>query len=184
MTTQNSGLQPDNDQAEQFRKLETESQILTVVLLAVFGIGILGALKFSQAGGLFPLTVSIAGFLLCLLQIAMSQAAKRKPPTGGEPVYPDVTFGLPPEIVSKRMTRFMLWIGLLFAGIWLFGFKIAVPLYFIAYLRIEAKAKWGIIALLVLGSGYLIFYHLSEVLGVIWPTPAISRVVPLPDFLL
>ncbi|MEZ5824986.1 MAG: tripartite tricarboxylate transporter TctB family protein [Geminicoccaceae bacterium] len=171
-------------EARSQQRMILQDRVLNILLIAVFAAGSLLALGFSQAGRLFPLTVSIVGLLLSVLQLVLSLRGSdgRIGDNAGQ-VEIAADTDTPPELFRARLTRFLIWCIALFAGIWLLGFKIAVPLYMALYLRIEARAKIWLIALLVAASVYLLFFHFSEILGVVWPEPLIARYIELPAFL-
>lgn len=172
------------DRPEQ-RRLRIQDRVLNIGLICLFGTAAIAALDFSQAGKLFPLAVSLVGLFLSVLQLLFSLF--------GQPMADDDGSGqieiaadleTPPDLFRARLIRFIFWVSALFLGIWLLGFKIAVPLYMAAYLRVEAKAKLWLIFVLIVLTIYLLFYHFSRVLGVVWPEPLIAKIINLPGFLM
>ena len=159
-------------------------RIFALLLLVVFGVGVSGALEFTEAGRLFPLTISLVGCVLTALWLGRSFFSPDAPPDDGEgQVDIAVDTDIPAHLFWSRLVRFLAWAVGFFLAIWLLGFKISVPLYLAAYLRIEAKAGYALITILIVASVYLLFVHFTEVLGVVWPEPFIGRFIDLPDFL-
>ncbi len=176
-------LKASGDPAQ--RRIKTQDRVLNVLLICVFGAASVAALEFSEAGRLFPLAVSLVGLVLSVLQLLFSiftQPRADVDDSGQIEIAADME--TPPDLFRARLIRFLLWVFALFLGIWLLGFKIAVPLYMAAYLRVEAKARLWLIALLIALSIYLLFYHFSRVLGVVWPEPLIAKLISLPGFLM
>ncbi|NVM22849.1 MAG: hypothetical protein HWN68_13840 [Desulfobacterales bacterium] len=156
--------------------------LFSVFLIIVFAFAVFEAKDFAFAGRLFPLIVGIPALILTLVQFFLDLRAK---PEGDEvalqdfvDIAPDVS--IPLTVVRTRALRFLCWILGLYLGIWVVGFKIAVPLFFIAFMRVEGRARWLLIISLTALSVYAIFYHFEELLGVFWPKPVISRWVEIP----
>lgn len=156
--------------------------LFTVFLIALFAFAVFEAKDFAFAGRLFPLIVGIPALILTIVQLFLD--LKAKPAANGADrqdfvdIAPDLS--IPVTVVRTRALRFLSWILGLYLGIWVVGFKIAVPLFFIAFMRVEGKARWILIFSLTALSVYAIFYHFEELLGVFWPKPAISRWVEIP----
>jgi hypothetical protein len=126
----------------------------------------------------------IAGpaLLLTLIQIIVEIRRQQKPDQDTTQDFVDIApdRDIPPDAVRKRGFRFLAWIVGVYLGIWFVGFKVTVPLFFIAFMRIEGKASWRLILSLTAISVYMIFYHFEELLGVFWPRPLIANWIKIP----
>jgi len=160
----------------------------SIFMLALFTIGFYKAIYFPPAGRIFPLIIAGSGLVLTIFQIVIDLKNQLK--TGenfkqNRQDYVDIApdSDIPIELVRKRGLRFLGWIVGLYLGIYVFGFKIAVPVFFVSFLRIEGKASWFIILLLTTISIYAIFFHFENLLGVFWPRPLIVDWIKLPSII-
>jgi hypothetical protein len=153
-----------------------------VLLVLFFAFVVFEAKDFAFAGRLFPLAVGIPAFILSVLQLVLDLRAKPK----GEEAAPDdfadiaADASIPSAVVRARGIRFLCWFLGLYLGIWVLGFKIAVPLFFIGYMWLEGRARWLVTVPLTALSVYLIFYHFENLLGVFWPECILSRWFEVP----
>ena len=156
--------------------------LFTVFLIVLFSFAVFEAKDFAFAGRLFPLIVGIPAIVLTLIQLFSDLRANHKgdetKPQDFVDIAPDLS--IPWPVVRTRALRFLCWILGLYLAIWIVGFKIAIPLFFIAFMRLEGKARWVIIISLTAVSVYVIFHYFEELLGVFWPQPLISRWIDIP----
>lgn len=149
----------------------------TVFFILLFAFAVFEAKDFAFAGRLFPLTVGIAGLILTLMQLVLDLRAVHRSDEYNSQDFVDIApdLSIPITVVRTRAVRFLCWILGLYLGIWLIGFKIMVPLFFVAFMRIEGRARWLPIFILTAVSVYAILYYFGELLGIFWPKPLISN---------
>jgi TctA family transporter len=145
--------------------------ILTLLFLAIFSFGVLGAAEWEIQARLFPWVIGIPAVVLCLGQLAGDFVGRKKSgedDTRGMMDLP-VDRSVPMAIVVRRAVNTFLWIVGLFLAIGLFGFVVAVPMFVLLYLKLQGGEKLGLslkcgaaMALLLIGV-----FHL--VLNVPWP---------------
>ena len=159
--------------------------IFTLFISALFAFAVYDAIDFPFAGRLFPLLIGIPALILTLIQLVLDLRAQLKPDKDSVQDFVDVApdKDIPASVVRARGIRFLSWLLGLHLGIWLVGFKISVPLFFICFLRFEGKARWPLIIGLTAISVYIIFHYFEELLGVFWPKPLLSRWVDIPFLL-
>lgn len=158
---------------------------MTLLMLAIFTVMVGVASTYPPAARFMPYTVGIPAIALCLLQLALDLHRRRHPEVGetGDALKRAedqvariagrrVQFDMPSENAlftgpldeRERVRReVIVWgyfLGLI-AGILLFGFRTAVPIFLIAFLRFQAGASWRN-ALLYGGLGALAMYLLFE----------------------
>lgn len=159
--------------------------LFTVFICVLFFIGIYDSKNYSWAGRLFPLVIACVGIVLALIQLLVDLKPRRHDGEGAQQntedyvdIAPDADISK--EVVRRRGLQFLAWFLGLYLCIWIFGFKIAVPIFFVAYLRTEIKADWYKILLLTAITVYLIFYHFENILGVFWPKPLVANLIEIP----
>jgi Tripartite tricarboxylate transporter TctB family len=159
---------------------------MTLTMLAIFTVMVGVASTYPPDARFMPLTVGIPAIALCLLQLALDLYRRRTPESdeAGDALKQAedqvariagrrVQFDMPSENAlfteathdeRERVRReIVVWgyfLGLI-AGILLFGFRIAVPVFLIAFLRFQAGVSWRS-ALLYGGLGALAMYVLFE----------------------
>ena len=146
--------------------------LFTLFFILVFGWALFEAIDFQRGGQVFPLTVTIPAVILGVIQLLrdMRRRAVGKYDTSRTGLVDvSVDTSIPSRIAFARALRYLLWVVGLYLGIWLFGFKTANVLFFILFLRIEGRARWHVVAFLTALAVYLIFIHLTNVLGLYWP---------------
>lgn len=153
-------------------RLSAGFSLLIVTLLAL---ALWQSANFGFRAGLFPWAVGIPALILAMAQCVMDATGKTrfKAPDeiGAGPEQP-------PEVISRRTVRIMLWTVGYFVVIWLFGFNAAVPLTTILYLKIAGREKWPI-TLLLSFIAWACFYGLFvRALHLPFPDP----VIPLPGW--
>lgn len=159
---------------------------MTLAMLAIFAVMVGVASTYPPDARFMPLTIGIPAIALCLLQLALDLYRRRAPAAdeAGDALKQAesqvariaghrVQFDMPSENalftetaydarerVRREVVVWSYFLGLI-AGILLFGFRIAVPTFLIAFLRFQAGVSWRS-ALLYGGLGALAMYVLFE----------------------
>lgn len=159
---------------------------MTLAMLLIFTVMVGVASTYPPAARFMPFTVGIPAIALCLLQLALDFYRQRHPEAedSGDTLKQAedqvarmagrrVQFEMPsenapftdgPHDERERVHReIIVWgyfIGLI-AAILLFGFRIAVPVFLIVFLRFQACASWRN-ALIFGGLGALAMFVLFE----------------------
>ena len=117
------------------------------------------ALNWPFRTALFPATVGSCVFLMAMAELLLNLFAKKeideKEPTMDFKFSEDIDKALE----THRTLLTSMWIIGFFFMILLFGFIIAVPLWFFLHLRIQAKEGW-IVSLVVTAVTWVFFYGL------------------------
>jgi hypothetical protein len=154
-------------------------------LALYFGFIVIAAKDFRPADLFFPFIVGIPAVVLTVIQICVDIRLTRKAEEADSQeedfidIAPD-TLDIPPKVARARALRFLCWIVGLYLGIWIVGFKIAGPLFFLFFLRYEARARWLLNIALSGLSIWLIFYYFEHLLSVFWPKPLLDRWIDIP----
>ena len=160
---------------------------MTLVMLAIFTVMVGVAATYPPEARFMPFTIGIPAIALCLLQLALDLYRRRHPQSaadGGDALKQAedqvarmagrrVQFDMPSENAlftdgaldeRARVRRELVVWGYflaLIAGILLLGFRIAVPVFLIVFLRFLAGTRWRN-ALAYGGLGALAMYVLFE----------------------
>jgi len=146
--------------------------ILTLVIFAAFGFGVWDAGEWAIQARLFPWAIGIPVLFLCAGQLFGDLFQRGSPEEmddlrGAMDLPVDRT--VPMSVVAKRAANIFVWILGLFAGVWLVGFVLSVPLFVFLYLKFQGEEKLRValtsgacMLLLIVGV-----FHL--VLNVPWP---------------
>ena len=159
---------------------------MTLAMLVIFTVMVGVASTYPAEARFMPFVVGIPAIALCLLQLALDLYRRRAPATDNDrdPLKQAedqvariagrrVQFDMPSENalftasehdehvrVHREIIVWSYFLGLI-AGILLLGFRIAVPVFLVAFLRYQAGVRWGS-ALLYGGLGALALYLLFE----------------------
>lgn len=144
---------------------------MTIFLIMAFSFGAYEAIEFPYANRLFPLLISLTGLVLCIIQLFLDIKNNSKDSRENAEDIVDIgsDFSIPASVVRARALLFLFWYSSLTICIWLVGFKIAIPIFFVSFLRIEGKVSWTVTFILTAVSIYAIFFHFENLLGVYWP---------------
>lgn len=128
-------------------------------MLAIFG-GMVGvATQYPPQARFMPLVVGLPGIALCLVQVVLEIAARRRATTG-------VTADGPGTEARRR--ELVLWgsfLGLI-ASLILLGFWLTIPFFLLAFLRGHAKESWRFSLALSAGGSMLLALVFHVGLGV------------------
>ena len=157
------------------------STIFTFILLVIALLFVLTAKDFPLRVGLYPLTIGSIMTILCLIllvsDIRRNLAGKSLEKGTGLPSDFQTDYGLPASIVGKRFVINIALIVALYAGIWLFGFKIAITAFFIMYLTFKGRTRW-FVTLGFTATAILFLVYLDLVIHAFWPEGILKQWLP------
>jgi putative tricarboxylic transport membrane protein len=140
----------------------------SALLVITFAWALWGSRDFGVRAGLFPWAVCAPGLLLGLVQLARDLKGRREAPPGhdvGGEAGPEV----PAEVARRRTIEICLWIAAFWLAIWLLGFSLATLVTTIAYLRISARERWTMCAILAASAFAFVYGLFEKGLGVPFP---------------
>jgi hypothetical protein len=151
--------------------------IFTLLVLLICLLGVFTARQWQFQARLFPWTIGIPAFLLCVIQLVLdifrSKASDDPDDVRGLMDLP-VDSSVPMLVVMQRAANIFGWILGFFAAIWIIGFIISVPLFIILYLGLQARER---ISLTLIYAGIMLLFLLvvfHYVLHIPWPAGVIS----------
>lgn len=114
--------------------------ILGIGIMAVSAYAAIAALAWPLKTALFPLVISVPLFLLAAAEVvAIVLSGPRFSLTKDFQRPPSE---VPGTLAVRRSLVTIGWILGFFAAILLFGFLVAVPVFLLAYLKLQAKESW------------------------------------------
>lgn len=129
------------------------SLALSLAVMAMAAYAIIAASAWPLKAALFPLVIAIPLFCLAAAEAAWVLFGAAAP---GEPAPEDAA-------ARRRVWRVIAWMAGFFAAIVLAGFPLAVPLFMLLYLKLEARESWTMSLGVTLGVSAL-FYGLFDAL--------------------
>lgn len=159
---------------------------MTFLMLAIFTAAVGVATTYPPGAQFMVFVIGVPGIALCLIQLAidlyrsrapaveaendaLKQAENRVARIAGRPVqfempsdnvmFTDIAIE-PRERLYRELVAWCYFLGLI-AGVLLFGFRISVPVFLIAFLRFQAGTSWRS-ALIYGGGGAVAMYFLFE----------------------
>lgn len=150
--------------------------VFAAAMLGVFGLALNDAMQHSFLGAVFPMGVAVVGLvfgLILLIHLARGHS--------DHPAFFDY------ELVGDHVGQDGLgwfwsgpaWIGGLVAGTAIFGFYIAMIAFFLAFLRIRAKAPWVKTLVLTAVAAFFILL-LAYMLSLNFPSGLLQDMYRLP----
>jgi len=148
--------------------MNVSNSIMTVLLLAIFSVMVFISSGYPPGARFMTFVVGIPAIVLCLLQLGLDMREWRHVPASGDnrsdfekaeeevsrmvghQLHFDVSHELlaggdtkldPRTMLRREIIVWGYFLGLI-AGIILFGFHIAVPVFLITFLLLQAKASW------------------------------------------
>ncbi len=124
----------------------------------------------------FPWLVGVPTFILSLCQLVIelyrshSASGSQHEDTGDLQV--DLSMGI--RDVAVGAERFFRWLFGFFRCIWIFGFFIAVPLYTLLYLRLEANESWLLSVVLTMATLVFFVVLFDQVFHPTWSEPLLA----------
>lgn len=139
------------------------------LFFTIVGIGgVIGALQWDSASGLFPLVLSV--ILIILAVFVFSREVRSKPATT-EPSTQAAAGGKTRALGTPEL---LAWMGVFVVGLWFFGFVVMVPLFVCAFVIAVGRERiWvavtaaGVSWAFVYGVAFRIL-HLSMPAGYLW----------------
>ena len=149
--------------------------IFAALALAFFAVGIQDALKQSFLGQVFPLIMACAGAAFTAVVLGLLVFGKPN-----HAVSSDIEHEAQAEGVPLRSTLgALLWVGSLVALTAVFGFAIALVTFFVAFLKLRAKASWLMTVILTAGcAGFVL--TLASALNMRFPGGVLQELYRLP----
>jgi len=147
--------------------MKKERIVFAVMLLVFFCIAIFYAVQYGGAAGRAPLIVAIPSLLLTIytliVEIRKKDLVEDKTKNKAED---DQESELSASEVKRRERTIILWILCLSFLIYLIGFVLAIPIFFLLILRIWGKEPWRLVITQSVISAAVIYLFFVSLLHV------------------
>jgi len=184
--------------------MKYSNSFMTVIMLAIFVVLVGLASGYPPGARFMPFVIGIPAIVLGLLQLVLDARERRRRETEASDTRSElekveekvarmagrrVDFqishefmqGVGPKFSPEEMVRreTVLWgyfVGFI-AGIMVFGFWAAIPVFLVAFLRFQAKSSWLFALGLGMGASLLMYFGFARGLGVVLHTGFITDYV-------
>lgn len=158
--------------------------LFTVFVILLSAYAVISSRNWPLGSRIFPWTIGITMLVLGAVQLGVElyQSFRGKNQQSGKKETGDlvVDYDMSKSEVAIRAMNFFYWTLSFFALIWLLGFLIAVPVFALSYLKIEARAGWPFSLSTAISCLLLLLLVFELILHLPWPEP----VIPWPEMLL
>ena len=144
--------------------------LFTLALAVVFAAGVVTAREWPAKTALFPTLIGVAG---CVIAVILSlwtgvRGGDEKAPdaTGAADLYLDAN--LRSGEALKRTFIICAWLVGIFAGTWLLGQLIALPLFVFLYLKVGSNEGWVVSLFLTAGAIAFLYGVFDQVIHASW----------------
>lgn len=137
------------------------SLLFDLVVIVFFVVFVYEAKDWRLQARLYPWVIGIPMLILAVTHLVWELTGRAGKPAGNAAAPVDVRFthGADDAAARRRAINIFCWIFGFFAGIWLAGFAIAVPLFVFLYLKVQSRESWRL-SLALTGAAWLIFWGL------------------------
>ncbi|MFC2066873.1 hypothetical protein ACFLUO_07500 [Chloroflexota bacterium] len=149
----------------------------TIAIALLFTLMLAMASEFRFWGWAYPVIVGVPCLVITLILLVRELRGKVSEESGMDLIRDD---SISRSLAYKRAARYLGWILALYLGIWLLGFKLAIPLFFVLFIGLEGKSKWWIVLALTGLAVFMILIPFGLLLGVYWPMGLIEQFLDLP----
>lgn len=135
---------------------------MSISLILISGGVFITALQWPMKAAIFPMTIAVFVFVLAAVEVFLSLYLKqnaKETSTMDFKISTAEDMDIDEATVRKRVMMLALWIAVFFGLILLVGFPFAVPLFFLAFLKMYGKEGWKLTVILA-ASAWLVFYIL------------------------
>jgi len=129
------------------------------VMVLVFAYALFESRHWQFHARLLPWVVGVPMLFLAFAQLFA--AIWGRAAINDEAATSNETEEIPLPLVRRRATVIALWLLGLFVAIWLLGFSLSIPLFTLAYLKVESKEAWWF-AILLSALCWLFLFGLFE----------------------
>ena len=155
-------------------------QIFPATLLVLFAIMLAETFAWDAESAIVPLVVGIGAVLFTSLALAYQMFV----PTGATApgMHMDIASHvkhLPARTILFRGAVFFAWLVAFLASMAVIGLIPTVPLFVVAYMRLEGNERWSLSLAMALGMTLFTYGLFDRLLGVAWPTTLLGEWFPI-----
>jgi len=169
--------------ARGFWRFVPPAAIMTLAVLALLVTAVASTRGWPLATRLLPERIGILAIGLAVLQLVVDlvKGWRRAPDDdAGSGMDLPVDRSVPLAVVFRRATMSFAWFFALVGMVWLFSFKVTVPLFLFLFLRLQSRESWLVSLLLPAAVTLIVVFGLFDtLLSVPWPEGAVWRLLGL-----
>lgn len=153
-----------------------------VFFIVIAGYMFIEAQRWSFSARIGP--TAVAGTLLLAAVLSLFYGAFARSgeaqDTEHRGIHMDVIsdWGLPSGTVTRRAVIFAVWVLAFVASMALIGLIPTVPIFIVAYMRLEGREKWHLSLINAAAATLLIYAVFDQMIRVPWPATALGQLVP------
>jgi len=135
-----------------------------LALIVFFAIFVYEAREWRLQARLYPWAIGIPMLALSVIHFVRELKGGNDRPSTRPPATPvdfQFTQGMDSAVARRRAINIFSWIFGFFAGIWLFGFVVAVPGLVFLYLKVQSREGWRL-SLALTGAAWLVLWGLFD----------------------
>jgi hypothetical protein len=153
-----------------------------VFFIVIAGYMFIEAQRWSFSARIGPTAVAGTLLLAAVLSLfygAFSRSGEAQD-TEHRGIHMDVIsdWGLPSGTVTRRAVIFAVWVLAFVASMALIGLIPTVPIFIVAYMRLEGREKWHLSLINAAAATLLIYAVFDQMIRVPWPATALGQLVP------
>jgi hypothetical protein len=167
------------------------SDLFPLLLIAVMLVLLANTSGWVFATALVPRIVTITALIAVSLSLMNSifrrdlavnlSAAEEAVAEAGQALHMDIATDddhLPRGTVVARAVGFLLWILGFMASMAVIGLIPTIPIFIIAYMRIEARERWPLILPMAVGMTLFVYFTFDQMLAIKWPMTWLGQTFP------
>ena len=158
------------------------SILVSLVITLFFAYFVFASMGYAHLAKLFPITAGAVMLILSLINLAQDiwRAQKNLDHDSGMGLADlETDWDIPHSLVWQRAGRFILSFVMLYLGIWVLGYPIAMSGFVALFYMFSVRTR-TVHACLAGGAALGFIAMVAKLLNVTWPEGLISKVVVLP----
>ncbi|MDB5507690.1 MAG: tripartite tricarboxylate transporter TctA family protein [Hyphomicrobiales bacterium] len=164
------------------------SDLFTIFIVVALGAMLVQASVWNFSAKIVPMIVGCMAILFATLSLLNSVMRRSLPPAlpnadeeTAQKLHMDLQTDfekLPPRVILKRAAIFFGWLLMFMGSMALIGLIPTVPIFVIAFMRVENREPWKIVLPMALGMVVFIYYVFDQALTIPWPPSILGETFP------
>ncbi|MFQ5683568.1 MAG: tripartite tricarboxylate transporter TctB family protein [Candidatus Binatia bacterium] len=143
--------------------------IFDLIVLVFFAFFVWEAKEWKLQARLYPWVIGIPMLLIAAVHLGMELKGKITTSSETAPVDFQFAKGIDPVLARWRTGKIFSCILGFLTAVWLLGFSLSIPLVVFLYLKLEARERWPLTAILTAGAWFIYWGLFEQLLRV--PSP-------------
>lgn len=156
-------------------RVRTEALFSLFIVVLATG-ALLGTQGWIFRTAFYPRVIGVPLLVLAAIEFILSLRG-REAPREEQAMDVALSEGVDPHVALRRTIRIFAWIFGFFAALVVLGFQLAIPLFVLAYLKGEARERWGTSLILVVAAWLLFDGLFVRLLHLPFPSGLLFRIL-------